>query len=59
MKYVALYTVKEFRLTVHGQGVHCRMVLVVNFFVFFIFFFCFVVAMGDLVHDVIAIFHLP
>ena len=42
------------------QGVQCRMVLVVNFFDFFFnFYFCFVVAIFDLVHNVEAIFHLP
>ena len=35
------------------------MVLVVNFFVFFKYFFCFVVTMCGLVHNVEAIFHLP
>ena len=39
------------------QGVQHRMVLVVNFFKFLkiLFFFCFVVAMCDLLHDVEAI----
>ena len=37
-----------------------RMISVVNFFVFLRFlFFCFVVAICDLVHDVETIFHLP
>ena len=35
-------------------------VLVVNFFIFFkYFFFCFFVDICDLVYDVEAIFHLP
>ena len=39
-----------------SQGVQLRMVLVVNFFrIFEIIFFCFVVAIFDLVHDVEAI----
>ena len=38
------------------EGVQHRMVLVVHFFLFL--FFCFVVAMCDLVHDVEDIFHL-
>ena len=40
----------------------CSMVLVVNFYLIFViisFFFCFVVTIFDLVHDVEAIFHLP
>ena len=43
------------------QDIQRRMVLVVNFFIFLKkkFFFCFVVAICDLVHDVEAIFHLP
>ena len=42
------------------QGVQDRMVLVVNFFRFFEnIFFCFVVAMFNLMHDVEAIFPLP
>ena len=36
-----------------------RMVLVVNFFYFLKLFFFFVVAMGDFVHDVEAIFPFP
>ena len=41
------------------QGVQHRMVLVVNSFkLLILIFFCFVVAMSDLVHDVEAIFHL-
>ena len=43
-----------------SKGVQRRMVLVVNFFVFFkLFIFCFVVAIFYLVHNVMAIFHLP
>ena len=42
-----------------SQGVQGRMVLVVNFFVFLkLLFFCFVVAIVDLVHNVEAIFPL-
>ena len=41
-----------------NQAVQRRMVLVVNDFVDLIFF-CFVVAIFDLVHDLEAIFHLP
>ena len=44
----------------HCEGVQCRMVLVVNFFVFLkLLYFCFVVAICDLVHHVEAIFYLP
>ena len=43
-----------------GQGVQCRMVLVVNFFVFLkLNVFCFVAAILNPVHDLEAIFHLP
>ena len=42
-----------------SQGVQSRMVSVVNFFLFSNIFFCFVVAIFDLVHDVEPIFHLP
>ena len=43
-------------MSVSKQGVQCRIVLVVNFFVFFeINFVCFVVAIFDLVDDVEAI----
>ena len=42
------------------QGVQRRMVLVVSFFVFLkLFFFCFVVAILDLVHDVEFILPFP
>ena len=42
------------------QGVQPRMFLVVNFFFEFLkYFFFFVVAIYDLVHDVEAIFHFP
>ena len=42
------------------QGVQCRTVLVVNFFVLLKFkLFCLVVFICDLVHDVEVIFHLP
>ena len=38
--------------TVSIQGVLCRMVLMVNFFEFLkLIFFCFVVAICDLVHE--------
>ena len=40
------------------QEVKCRMVLVVNFFVLFYLFFCFVVAISNLVQYVETIFHL-
>ena len=40
------------------HGVQRRMISVVNFFVFLISFFCFVVAICDLVQDVKTIFHL-
>ena len=40
------------------QGMQHRMVLVVNFFIFMIFF-CFDVPICDLVHNVETIFHLP
>ena len=41
------------------QGVQCRMVLVVNFFVFLkLYIFCFVVTICDVVHDVESIFQL-
>ena len=41
------------------QGVHRRMVLVVNIFACFKFIFRLVVAIFDLVHDVEALFYLP
>ena len=41
----------------HNHGVQRRMISVDNFFVF-LRFFCFVVAICDLVHDVKTIFHL-
>ena len=42
------------------QGVQRRMDLVVNFFLCLkLKFFCFIVAMFDLVHDVKAVFQLP
>ena len=42
-----------------NHGVQRMMISVDNFFVFFeIIIFCFVVAICDLVHDVITIFHL-
>ena len=44
--------------SLHCQGVRRRMVLSVNFFVFFRLILCFVVAMSDTVHDVKTIFHL-
>ena len=41
------------------HGVQRRMILVVNFFEFLkLLFFCFVVAIFDLVHDVVAIHSL-
>ena len=40
------------------QGVQCRVVLVVNAFIFFLKN-CFVVAIYDLVHHMEAMFHLP
>ena len=41
------------------KGVQRKMVFVVIFFSFLYIFFCFVVAMCDLMHDVETIFHLP
>ena len=42
------------------QEAQRRMVLVINFFVFVtLLFFCFVVDICDIKHDVEAIFHLP
>ena len=41
-----------------GQGVQCRIFLVVNFFRIFEIIFCFVVAIYYLVHDVEAIHNL-
>ena len=53
---------KEFEdsmYNLHIEGVQRRRVLVVNFFVNFeTKFFCFVVAICDLVHDVEAVFYL-
>ena len=43
---------------VYAQGVHRMMILVVNVFVF-LRFFCFVVAICDIVHAVEAMYVLP
>ena len=43
----------------HKHGVQRRMISVDNFFVFLrLLFFCFIVAICDLVHDVETIFHI-
>ena len=48
------------QIMVHNKRVQNRIVLVVHFFEFKKkFFFCFVVAIFDLVYDVEAIFTLP
>ena len=49
-----------FYTAIYGKIVHSRGAASddFNFFVFLIFFFCFVVAICDLVHDMETIFHL-
>ena len=54
-----LISFPQTNLSAHLQGVQRRMVLVVNFFVFLrLSFFCLIVAMCDLVHNVEAIHDL-
>ena len=43
---------RAFALLALSQGLQRRMVLVVNFFVILKIFFCFVIALSDLVYDV-------
>ena len=62
VSFVSKFTSATFthiKLLYQKQGVQCRMVLVVNFCIYFFFFFSFVVTIFDQVYDLEAIFHLP